>query len=349
MAEIINDLRFEALIDPDKYTDIEQLNKDVMERNFRNAERLMSHREITGNRYREPFQDSRMEEYLVNTYEDTREKPAEIYNDRTDTEPAINVDSIKTAAIADDEENVKTTNKRSLAAYLEAKAETEPSAANELGVLYYLNDDLDLATHYFEKAVSMDYVEAQRNLAIILEQNNSSDYERIFSLYETAAQQNDAAALNNLGCLYLDGDGVEADVKKAVKCFEKAVSQKDTLAMINLADCYAIGNGVRINPVKAFKLYEEAAKTENPTALARLAECYEVGAGVKQSIDKALELYQAAVDKGNEDVAEKLEQLLRKRVGIRYDLGTTIDEDKKQAVEASERQAAAKNKNEPSL
>lgn len=481
MAEIINDLQFEAIIDPEKYTDIEQLNKDVAERNFHNAQMLLNNREITSNKYRAPLPDNNVYKsyYILTKYEDTlstkkiKQPISEFlekaylpltenlqpeylgyYDNFDEAKDALNsykntvsfgsvndnihlteyaleevyvkydepISSIEDiwdnareygdtytngfgkqaqqkfqeeqlqaeykpllyAAEEEDEEEYKrlraelenkidaiysehtidntdqtppveqtdeqkTIHQKSFATYLEVKAETDPAAANELGVLYYLKNDIDIATQYFEKAVSMDYAEAQRNLAIILEQNSSSDLERIFSLYEAAAQQKDPAALNNLGCCYLDGDGVEADIKKAIKCFERAVDQNDTLAMINLADCYAIGNGVRINPVKAFKLYEAAAKTENPTALARLAECYEVGAGTKQSLDKALEYYQAAVDKGNEDVSEKLEQLLRKRVGIRYDLGTTMDDDKKQAVEASEMQAATKNKNQPSL
>lgn len=54
-------------------------------------------------------------------------------------------------------------------------------------------------------------------------------------LYKQAGRGGHTGAVNNFGYMYLKGDGVKKDVKKAVALLEIAVQGEDVDAMENLA------------------------------------------------------------------------------------------------------------------
>ncbi len=194
-------------------------------------------------------------------------------------------------------------------AYLRSLAENDPQAMNALGYEFFLRDDIDGAMRCFENAAEKDYAAAKRNLAIMLEGNESEDKEEIFELYDEAAKQEDVIALNNLGCCYMNGEGTAVDYKKAVECFKKAADLNDTLAIVNLAGCYSLGAGIKQNLKKAFELYRQGAETGNITAIRSLADCYLKGDGTKQNLDEAVKLYKTAAEQGDSLSAEKLKEI----------------------------------------
>ncbi len=317
MADLIDNVTFDEYILPENYTDFEQMGSDIEQRVYALADSLTQSR--ANNRYSQVVHDTN-----INT--------EEIYEQQRKAVAAEPV-TAKTELGNDDREETILT-------YLTARADTDPVAANELAVIYYLANDIDVAVTNFEKAASMGYAQAQRNLAIALEQNNSADTERIFNLYSQAAEKKDAIALNNLGCCYLEGDGTEEDVKKAIKCFEQAIVMGDTLAKINLADCYSIGNGVRANPKKAFKLYCDAAANGNITAIKRTAECYLSGQGTPQSFREALEYYQKAAELGDIEAKAMVEKITEKASPERYNIDEKLSEAEQQTKEREINEAA---------
>ncbi|GEM_PF-4130510 len=323
MADLIENIKFDEVINPENYTDFEQLGKDIEKRNENIANAIMEANQKLSIRYKEVMHDTGID--TEELYEELQ-RPAR--SEIVITEKKADIDG-------DGKEDT-------IISYLTAKADTDPMAANELGVIYYLKDDVDLAVANFQKAADMDYAEAQRNLAIALEQGNSADKERIFNLYSQAAEKEDAVALNNLGCCYLDGDGTEENVKKAIKCFEAAISKGDDLAKINLADCYSIGNGVRANAKKAFNLYSQAAENGNPTALKRTAECYLSGQGTPQDFRKAMEYYQRAADLGDVEAQNAVAKITDKIIPKRYDIN-------EQLPKAEQQPKAKSNSNDLSL
>jgi len=52
--------------------------------------------------------------------------------------------------------------------------------------------------------------------------------------YLKAARSGDARSQNNLGVLYMDGNGVNQDLKKAMFLFQKAAAQGHFKAIANL-------------------------------------------------------------------------------------------------------------------
>jgi hypothetical protein len=190
------------------------------------------------------------------------------------------------------------------------------NAQNILGVCYLTGMSVQVdekqAIDYLTSAAEQDHTSAQRNLAIALENQGSPDKNKIISLYEKAAKNNDAYAINNLAVCYLLGDGVKQNLKQAVKYFEKAVKANDDYAMVNLADCYSVGNGVAKNDKKAFELYKKAADKGNIDGLRSAAECYLNGTGTKQDIRMSMDLYKRASDLGDEKATQKYEELSEK-------------------------------------
>ncbi len=182
--------------------------------------------------------------------------------------------------------------------------ENNAEAQNMLGVCYITGMnvavDEEKATEYLTLSAEQDNPTAQRNLAILLENQQSEDRIKIAELYEKAAKQNDGYALNNLAVCYLIGDGVEQNTVKAVEYFKKAVKCGDDFAMVNLADCQMIGNGVKINEKAAFELYMQAAEKENVQAMRKAADCLMSGIGTKKDYSKALNLYETAAAMGDE-------------------------------------------------
>lgn len=62
-----------------------------------------------------------------------------------------------------------------------------------------------------------------------------------------------AEALNSLGQMYDDGEGTEANEKKAVECFEKSAALGDYGGLYNLAVYHQEGyGGLAKNHEKAF-------------------------------------------------------------------------------------------------
>ncbi len=194
--------------------------------------------------------------------------------------------------------------------------EKNANAQHILGVCYLTGTNVAIdeqkAVDYLTKASEQDHTAAQRNLAIALENQSSTDKNKIISLYEKAAAKDDAYALNNLAVCYLLGDGIRQNVKQAVKHFEKAVKLGDDYAMVNLADCYAIGNGVTKNDKKAFELYKQAAEKNNVDGIRNMADCLLNGIGTKQDFKLAMEMYKKAADFGDIKAAEKYNELSEK-------------------------------------
>lgn len=88
----------------------------------------------------------------------------------------------------------------------------------------------------------------------------------------TAAEDGDAGSATNLGYLYSNGLGVEANQLEAVRWFRKAADQGDSAAQYNLANVYEYGIGVTQNIDEALTWYKKAAAQGDEEAKKRLAE-----------------------------------------------------------------------------
>ena len=89
-------------------------------------------------------------------------------------------------------------------------------------------------------------------------------------LYEQAAQQGYAIAINHLGAMYEKGQGVEQSYEKAFEYHEQAADLGHAGAQYNLGCCYANGEGVEQNMAAAKEWAEKAAAQGNEKAIAIL-------------------------------------------------------------------------------
>ena len=75
------------------------------------------------------------------------------------------------------------------------------------------------------------------------------DYGKAMELYTLASAEGNSTAMNNIGWLYLNGLGVNRNLKAAVEWFEKAAQRGNTRAMINLGNvCEEYGLDGEGNP-----------------------------------------------------------------------------------------------------
>ena len=80
-----------------------------------------------------------------------------------------------------------------------------------------------------------------------------------FSTALELAKKGNAEAQNNLGAMYLTGNGVAKNYSEALKWLEKSASNGNPQAMMNLATMYRDGNGTTANKQLAYSWFNLAA------------------------------------------------------------------------------------------
>ena len=103
------------------------------------------------------------------------------------------------------------------------------------------------------------------------------DFTTAFNLLLPLAEQGNAAAQNDVGYLYDQGQGAALNPTEAAKWFRKAADQGNDSAQINLGNAYYYGKGVKRNYEEAVKWYQKAADRGNATAKENLGLSYECG------------------------------------------------------------------------
>ncbi|MGP5435355.1 tetratricopeptide repeat protein [Psychrobacter alimentarius] len=98
------------------------------------------------------------------------------------------------------------------------------------------------------------------------------DYNKAFSLFKRAADQDYAPAKYDLGTMYYEGIGVEQDYKKAMQWYLLAADQGLDVAQLNIGGLYENGYGVPQDYDKAFEWYQKAADQGNQEASNRIGK-----------------------------------------------------------------------------
>lgn len=124
------------------------------------------------------------------------------------------------------------------------------------------------------------------------------DYQKAFSLYTKAAQQNVLGAKTYLAKLYLDGMGVSKDFNKALKLLKEEADLGASLALFTLAQLYENGEGVARDYRKAVTYYEKVAHIYEEADI-RIGELYESDQYGMKDLVKAEAYYKKASDLGN--------------------------------------------------
>ena len=101
-----------------------------------------------------------------------------------------------------------------------------------------------------------------------------------------------------LGRYHLLGEVFPKDLENALNWLEKAAAQDYAPAMTALAAMYMFGDGVKVNGKKAVELLTKAIELGNGEALFVRGVCSEKGIGVEKSAEDAKNWYAKAAEKG---------------------------------------------------
>jgi hypothetical protein len=115
-------------------------------------------------------------------------------------------------------------------------------------------------------------------------------------VWRRAAEQGDAAAMNELGNAYSWGEGVREDATIAAQWYARAAALNHPGAMANLAECYRCGEGVAQDAALAARWFEEAGSHGDLEALVRLAEFLRSGNKMPKAPDRARVILERALE-----------------------------------------------------
>lgn len=172
------------------------------------------------------------------------------------------------------------------------------------------------------------------------------DNKKAFEHYLLSAKSGDPYGTTNLSVMYLQGKGVEKDIKTGIKWAAKAANNGFVNAQINLALLYnekgssiyseekalhwfteAAFRGSALaqyeigifhlknqNYDKTFEYFDLAVAGGNTDAMIMLAMMFEQGLATDQSSEKSLKLLQLAYEKGNKKAAHYLKSFRTKNI-----------------------------------
>ncbi len=188
-----------------------------------------------------------------------------------------------------------------------------PQAQYYMGFLYAsgnsVEQNFNLATEYYRKAADQGIVEAQSMLGETVYKSSDLTVNKKDAVkYLVMSANHDPESMTELAKIYLDGEILEKDVKKAFALLNNAADYKYVPSLIILAKMYFYGNfGIVKDYYKGNNFLSIAlAQDDNTDALILASEVYFAGLGKPQNSSKALELLTKASDQGALDASERL-------------------------------------------
>lgn len=125
-----------------------------------------------------------------------------------------------------------------------------------------------------------------------------------FSYIQKAANQDLPLAINELGCLYLEGNGIQRNDIEAAKCFKKAADLGLESGDVNYSICLFEGKGVQKNIDEAVKYLKMGVKLNDPQCMYNLGLLYMAGTGVEKNREEGEKLLKIASENGYEHALE---------------------------------------------
>ncbi len=156
---------------------------------------------------------------------------------------------------------------------------------------------VEVANAYFKgNGVEKDLEKAAKWYYEAILQGDESCKENFYSFYskqlEKYAKNGDAQAQYEVGCDYLNGNGVDKDVKTAAEWFLLSAAQNHTGSQEKFYSFYS-------------KQLEKKAKEGDARAQFETGNCYYMGKEVERNTEEASEWYKMAMAQGHEEATEK--------------------------------------------
>jgi TPR repeat protein len=207
----------------------------------------------------------------------------------------------------------------------------------ELGKSEYRAEHYKDASRAFKEAAVAGNADAMNNLGYLYEEGQgvAQDYQQAQQWYEKAAAAGSATAMNNLGNQYGHGHGVAQDYKQARQWYEKAAAAGNADAMNSLGYLYDQGLGVAQDYQQARLWFEKGAAAGGASAMNSLGYLYDYGQGVAQDYRQARQWYEKSAAGGDLFAMYNLGDL--------YDQGRGVAQDYRQSRQWYEKAAAGGN------
>lgn len=141
------------------------------------------------------------------------------------------------------------------------------------------------------------------------------DYALAAVVYESAAADGSAAALNNLGWLYHRGLGMEADLEKAREYYRKAADAGHTSAMVNLGNIGEENKDYK----EAYRWYKRAYMLGDLQGEFNYANLFHHGWYVEQDQDFAFRLFLHAAGEGHAAACFYVGHYLQEGIAVEQD------------------------------
>ena len=137
---------------------------------------------------------------------------------------------------------------------------------------------------------------------------DAHDYAKAYQIWSSLDDQ-DLAAMRNVGMMRRQGLGTPKDPKGAEEIFQRAADAGLPTAQADLADMLIKGEAGPPDPERALPLLTSAAAANHPIAQYELAQFYEAGQWVPKDMTVARRLYAAAASHGMKEAQDRLDQL----------------------------------------
>lgn len=195
--------------------------------------------------------------------------------------------------------------------YIKSSEKNYSPAFVALGDLYVKGmlgkEDLIKAEKYYLKAAELGDDAGLDRISLLYllqdgldnDNDNTQNIEKIFKIFEIAAQKNNAQALYVLSLFYQNGYHVTADPDKALTYLKRSAELGYPKAEYALGYLYLGGISVRQNTSEGLKYFELAAKNNHPDAQNNLGMLYLKGDLVDKNYEKANYWLMQAVSNNN--------------------------------------------------
>lgn len=181
-----------------------------------------------------------------------------------------------------------------------------PVAMSNIGYIYEQQENYNSAIEWYLKTVNADNCDDDVMCRLGRIYRKLGNYNDAMKWFNEAEKLCNFDAMNMLGLMYSNGEGVEKNSELAIHWYKEAADGGLAVAMYNLGYEYRY---ILENYQQAFYWYQQAANTGYISAMTELGDLYYNGLGVAVNKQKALELYKEAADNGDENAIKTLEKI----------------------------------------
>jgi len=207
-------------------------------------------------------------------------------------------------ALEGEEKYKKAELKKAISFFDKARANGVLEATLAMAELYIESDDVDNAVKMFNEAIEKNDSDGYLGIALIEYDNQNFKKAKEFLMKSYELDKNRVASFY-LGGLYFE----EENFKEGLKFFEESAKQGNYDAMFDLGVLYMEGEVVKQDEKKAFDFFKASAEKGDAGSQFYLGVFYKEGKVVEQSDSQAKFWFEAAADQGDEDAIEMLNSL----------------------------------------